>query len=114
MVSHDLIDNIESEVGSKYGIELTIHMDPIDTKSQEILDLKKIIAKTLGKLSKDLTFHDLRVVKGPTHSNVLFDVVLPLENKIDEQEIVDKLKEEISKYNSTYKTVIKIDNSYIH
>ncbi|MBQ0009221.1 MAG: cation transporter [Firmicutes bacterium] len=112
--SHDLIDNIESEIGSKYGIELTIHMDPIDTKNPEIVILKEVVAKTLGKFNAELTFHDLRVVKGSTHTNVLFDVVLPLENKIDQKLIIETLKDTISKLDSKYKTVIKIDNSYIH
>lgn len=114
MESHDLIDNIENEVGKKYGIELTIHMDPIDTKNPELVVLKEIIAKTLGKFHKELTFHDLRVVKGPTHTNVLFDVVLPLGSKINQDEIIDALKEAILKADSKYKTVIKIDNAYIH
>ena len=114
MDSHDLIDNIESEVGSKYGIELTIHMDPIDTRNPELNDLKKIIAKTLGKFNKELTFHDLRMVKGTTHTNVLFDVVLPLGNEVNQDEVVEALKAAISSHNETYKTVIKIDNAYIH
>ena len=114
MLSHDLIDNIESEVGSKYGIELTIHMDPIDTKNPELKVLKEIIAKTLGKFNKELTFHDLRMVKGPTHTNVLFDVVIPLGSNMNQDEVVEALKEAISKKDSKYKTVIKIDNSYIH
>ena len=114
MESHDLIDNIENEVGKKYGIELTIHMDPIDTKNPELVILKEIIAKTLGKFHKELTFHDLRVVKGPTHTNVLFDVVLPLGSKINQDEIIDALKKAILKADSKYKTVIKIDNAYIH
>lgn len=114
MDSHDLIDNIESEVGSKYGIELTIHMDPIDTRNPELVVLKEIIAKTLGKFNKELTFHDLRMVKGPTHTNILFDVVIPLGSDINQDDLVNSLKEAISKKDLKYKTVIKIDNSYIH
>lgn len=114
MESHDLIDNIESEVGKKYGVELTIHMDPIDTKNPELVVLKEIIAKTLGNFEKELTFHDLRMVKGTTHTNVLFDVVIPLGSDISQDEIVNALKEAISNKDSKYKTVIKIDNSYIH
>lgn len=114
MESHDLIDNIESEVGNKYGIELTIHMDPIDTRNPEIVGLKEIVSKTLGKFKAGLTFHDLRVVKGPTHTNVLFDVVLPLECKVGQDEVIEALKDAISKADSKYKTVIKIDNAYIH
>ncbi|MCQ2078412.1 MAG: cation diffusion facilitator family transporter, partial [Bacteroidaceae bacterium] len=88
MESHDLIDNIESEIGKKFGVELTIHMDPVDTKNPEIVILKEEIAKALGKFNAGLTFHDLRIVKGVTHTNVLFDVVLPLECHLNQDEVV--------------------------
>lgn len=114
MESHDLIDNIESEIGKKYGVELTIHMDPVDTKNPDLVVLKEIISKTLGNFHKELTFHDLRMVIGPTHTNVLFDVVMPLGNDINQDEIVNALKTAISSKDSKYRTVIKIDNSYIH
>lgn len=114
MELHDLIDNIELEVGEKYGIEFTIHMDPIDTKNKEIPLLKEVIAKTLKEIDEKLTFHDLRLVAGPTHTNVLFDVVLPLGHKLDSQEIVKALKKEIKNLNKKYNTVIKIDNAYSH
>lgn len=114
METHDLIDNIESEIGSKYGVELTIHMDPIDTKSEEIVSLKEIITKTLKTFKAGITFHDLRVVKGPTHTNVLFDIVLPLECKIDQLDVVNALKHALKEENEAYNLVVKIDNSYIH
>ena len=114
MELHDMIDNIEMEIGKKYGVELTIHMDPIDTKSKEIPVLKNVIAKTLGEFHAEITFHDLRVVAGPTHTNVLFDVVMPLGSKLNEKEITDSLKKSIKAVDNKYNTVIKIDNSYIH
>ena len=114
MESHDLIDNIESEIGKKFGVELTIHMDPVDTKNPEIVRLKEEIAKALGKFNAGLTFHDLRIVKGVTHTNVLFDVVLPLECHLNQDEVVKEIKKTISNLDKKYRTVIKIDNAYIH
>lgn len=114
MESHDLIDNIESEIGKKFGVELTIHMDPVDTKNPEIVILKEEIAKALGKFNAGLTFHDLRIVKGVTHTNVLFDIVLPLECHLNQDEVVKEIKKTISNLDKKYKTVIKIDNAYIH
>lgn len=114
MESHDLIDNIESEIGKKFGVELTIHMDPVDTKNPEIVTLKEEIAKALGKFNAGLTFHDLRIVKGVTHTNVLFDIVLPLECHLNQDEVVKEIKKTISNLDKKYRTVIKIDNAYIH
>lgn len=111
---HDLIDNIEFEIGEKYGAELTIHMDPIDTKNPEIPLIKEAISKTIKSINEEINFHDLRLVAGPTHTNVLFDIVLPLGHKLNPDEIVKSLKREIKKLNKKYNVVIKIDNSYCH
>ena len=111
--SHDLIDNIEKEISSKYKILLTIHMDPVDTKSEEIPKLYEIIEKTLQNLDKNLSFHDLRVVSGPTHTNVIFDVAIPIGVKENKLTITKTLRAEIKKYDSKYNLVINFDDNYI-
>ena len=111
--SHDLIDNIEKEISSKYKILLTIHMDPVDTKSEEIPKLYEIIKKTLQNLDKNLSFHDLRVVSGPTHTNVIFDVAIPIGVKENKLTITKTLRAEIKKYDSKYNLVINFDDNYI-
>ena len=111
--SHDLIDNIEKEISSKYKILLTIHMDPVDTKSEEIPKLYEIIKKTLQNLDKNLSFHDLRVVSGPTHTNVIFDVAIPIGIKENKLTITKTLRAEIKKYDSKYNLVINFDDNYI-
>ena len=111
--SHDLIDNIEKEISNKYKILLTIHMDPVDTKSEEIPKLHEIISKTLQNLDKNLSFHDLRVVTGPTHTNVIFDVAIPIGVKENKLTISKTLRDEIYKYDSKYILVINFDDNYI-
>lgn len=111
--SHDLIDNIEKEISSKYKVLLTIHMDPVDTKSEEIPKLHEIIEKTLQNLDKNLSFHDLRVVSGPTHTNVIFDVAIPIGVKENKLTITKTLRAEIRKYDSKYNLVINFDDNYI-
>ena len=111
--SHDLIDNIEKEISNKYKILLTIHMDPVDTKSEEIPKLHEIISKTLQNLDKNLSFHDLRVVTGPTHTNVIFDVAIPIGVKENKLTITKTLRDEIYKYDSKYILVINFDDNYI-
>lgn len=111
--SHDLIDNIEKEISSKYKVLLTIHMDPVDTKSEEIPKLYEIIKKTLQNLDKNLSFHDLRVVSGPTHTNVIFDVAIPIGVKENKLTITKTLRAEIKKYDSKYNLAINFDDNYI-
>ena len=111
--SHDLIDNIEKEISNRYKILLTIHMDPVDTKNKEIPVLHDIIQKTLQNLNKNLSFHDLRVVSGPTHTNVIFDVVVPNDYKESKLELTRALREAITKENEKYIVVINFDENYI-
>ena len=113
LVSHDLIDNIENEVGNKYGMIITIHMDPIETKSEEINYLKEKTQELLRNLDNSFTFHDLRIVKGDTHTNVLFDVLASFESKITDEQIISYLKEEYKKIDPKYNLVIKIDHDYV-
>ena len=111
--SHDLIDNIEKEISNRYKILLTIHMDPVDTKNKEIPVLHDIIQKTLQNLNENLSFHDLRVVSGPTHTNVIFDVVVPNDYKESKLELTRALREAIRKENEKYIVVINFDENYI-
>lgn len=112
-MSHDLIDNIEKDISDKYKILLTIHMDPVDTRNSELPFISSIISKTLQNIDKNLSFHDLRIVKGDTHSNIIFDVVLPIEGKVDEEKITKFLNENIKKHNKDYNLVINFDQNYI-
>jgi cation diffusion facilitator family transporter len=112
-ISHDLIDNIETDISKKYSAICTIHMDPIDTKSEEIKNLRPFISDTLFKFNPDITFHDLRIVKGETHTNVIFDILVPSTYKDkDCIELVKALKKEIKLFNSKYNVVINVDHDY--
>ena len=112
MEIHDVIDNIEMEIGKKYGAEITIHMDPIDTKNPEIPLIKDKINETLKSLNNRITFHDLRLVAGPTHTNILFDIVIPSGIKIEKSTIISALQISINSIDKKYILVIKIDSSY--
>lgn len=112
LISHDLIDNIENEVGKNNNLILTIHMDPIETQSEEINELKAKTLQFLNEIDNNLTFHDFRIVRGNTHTNVLFDVVIPFEYDKTPEELTSILKDKFKTYNSHYNLVIKIDHDY--
>ncbi|MBO4667064.1 MAG: cation transporter [Bacilli bacterium] len=113
LVSHDMIDIIENQVGIKYNMVVTIHMDPIDTKSPEVAALREKTSQILANLSDRLTFHDFRITKGETHTNIMFDVVVPFDVKLKEQEVIDYLNTEFKKINQYYFLVVKIDRDYV-
>lgn len=112
MVSHDLMDTIENKIQEKYGVLLTVHMDPIDNSSEEVLSLKTQAIDILHRYNSLLSLHDFRVVSGPTHTNVLFDVLLPYDCNIKEEELLNYLKTSFYKINPTYFLVIKFDHTY--
>lgn len=112
-VSHDLIDVIENQVGQKYNMLLTIHMDPIDTKSPIVIELKEKTRQILYGLDKRLTFHDFRIVRGETHTNIMFDVVVPFDLKLTNDEIYNYIDREFKKINPYYFLVLKVDYDYV-
>lgn len=112
-VSHDAVDNIENNLRKKYGILATIHMDPIVTNDKHITEVREKINWIVKQIDPLLTTHDLRVVEGPTHTNIIFDVVTPFHYKIPGTALTDMIEREVKKINPTYNTVITVENSYI-
>lgn len=111
LLIHDEIDNIEREIGNKYQLELTIHMDPIDINDKYSLELKAKLTILMDELN--LHFHDFRIVKGDSHTNVLFDVVVPFKYKLTEEEIKTKVEEYFKDNKQKLYFIINFDGEYI-
>lgn len=109
--SHDTIDLIERKTKEELGIDISIHMDPV-MSDERTHELREIAASVISKLCSDATMHDFRVVEGPTHTNMIFDVVLPRKSKYTEEEFKAAADTEIKKINPDYFTVICIDRSF--
>lgn len=111
--SHDLIDNIEREFRTNRGIFLTIHMDPIVTNDPELHLLREEITEILAALSERIDFHDLRLVKGPTHTNILFDVVLPFDFKMSDVQVCRHISGKLKESHPEYYAVITVDKDMV-
>ncbi len=112
LVSHDIIDNIERDFLSKKGIHLVIHMDPIVTNDKRTNELKRQVTAVLQGLSPQISMHDFRVVWGPTHANLVFDVCVPYEFEMDDDVLKDKIAEAIRDINPHYFSVVTVDHDY--
>lgn len=113
LLSHDLIDNIERDF-QRDGIFMVIHMDPIVTSDPEIAMLRDRVYEVLQAAYGDkLSLHDFRMVKGITHTTVLFDAVVPFDEKITAEDIAALLSEKIDSGGTTYYYVVNIDRSYV-
>lgn len=109
MKSHDIIDNIERDFKEEFDIILSIHLDPIETDNPEVLKNKEKVTAVIKSFDKSFTIHDFRIVSGETHSNVLFDVVVPYSSKISVKEIIHALDEAYSAESKKYYFIIDID-----
>ena len=111
LISHDLVDNIEQDF-LKDNINLVIHMDPVETRCEYTLHLKDLIKKILSEIDPLLTFHDFRVVRGNTHTNLIFDIVVPVKYKLSNNEIKNILVNALEKEDDTYNLVITFDQDF--
>ena len=109
MISHDLIDNIEKDFKEKYNIILSIHMDPVEIDNEEVNFNKEKVGLILKNFDKSIDFHDFRIVHGTTHTNLIFDVVLPFESKLTLEEIKSELENKYKDEEKKYYFVINID-----
>ena len=110
---HDEIDNIEKELQNKLSCMATIHMDPIVTNDSHINALRKRVTKLVHETEPDLHIHDFRVVEGTTHTNIIFDIVIPYQSEKSDQEIVSLIKTAIRSWDSgNYFAVIQVDHDY--
>lgn len=110
---HEQIDHIEHELQEKLHCSATIHMDPIVTDDKEVLAMKAKVEEMVHFLDESFSMHDFRMVKGPTRTNLIFDVEVPRKTSYTDNEIVNWLKEKIHELpGSKYFAVIQIDHEY--
>lgn len=110
--THDVIDNIERELGEKYRIIATIHMDPIATSDRLVNDRKAEMLALARQIEPDITIHDFRMTEGPTHTNLIFDLVVPRKCPLSDAEVQEEMALRARERNSRYLTVIQIDHPY--
>ena len=113
LVSHDLIDNIEQDIKREFGIELVIHMDPIETNNEELNKASVIVREVLKEIDEVIMFHDFRMVKGETHTNFIFDIVVPFKFRLSDEELVELVKTNVRERNDKYRCVILVDKDYV-
>lgn len=109
---HDSIDNLERKVHEQFGIDLTIHMDPIVIDNEVINDLRQRVKGAIKEIHPKLSMHDFRVVVGTTHINIIFDLVRPYKFEISDEAILRGLQEKIADDTTTYYFVIHFEHQF--
>ena len=107
--THDMIDNIEWELNKKYNCLSTIHMDPIAVNNPETDQAKALVKQAMGRIDERITIHDFRLVRGQTHTNLVFDISAPYEIKLTDGELKARAVAEITALNEAFNPVITVD-----
>ena len=109
--THDHIDNIEREVKENMNIDLVLHMDPVKVNDLETELYRAKVVEAIHQIDPKWGFHDFRIVSGPTHVNLVFDLVIPFEEKYTQEEIEEMLLKHIDSDKKIY-LVLTIDHPY--
>lgn len=112
MLSHDIIDNIELDFRQNDNLYVVIHLDPVETDNQLVNDLREKVKTAIGEISDKMSMHDFRLVSGTTHSNLLFDINVPVGFEMSDAEIRHLVAKKIKAIDPSYNIVITVDRSY--
>ena len=113
MEAHDAIDHIEREIYQKFGVETTAHMDPIATEDETVNNLREQVRDLVREVNPDMNIHDFRVTRGPQHTNLIFDVVVPHRSKVSDEEIAGEITRRVQALDPSYYPVFQLERSYV-
>lgn len=113
IVLHDRIDTIEHDLKNQLQCHAVIHMDPVCVGDEETIHLKQLVQGYLKDIDDTLTMHDFRICAGPTHTNLIFDVVVPYHFRLSDNELIAALTQKIQADNPNYYPVIEVDKAMV-
>lgn len=111
---HDTIDNIERELRSKLHCDAVIHMDPIQDQDTETISIHNEVLSLIRSIDPEITMHDFRMVKGHTHTNLIFDVVIPIDYPTPPHVLVKQIELMVQESHPNFFTVITVDRGFVH
>ena len=109
LVCHDLIDAIENDVLENLQVHLVIHYDPVLTDDKEWDQMRQMVTKIIAELDGRLSMHDFRVVRGASHTKLVFDLSVPYDMQAQRKELKNQIDQALQKEGKTYTTVIRFD-----
>lgn len=112
MEIHDIIDLIERDILNEYNMIISIHMDPIIVDDEKINSLKQMTTEIVEKMSNEMSIHDFRVVDGPTHTNLIFDLIVPHNFHLSNDQVRNEIEDKLSKIDERYFAVITVEHSF--
>ena len=109
---HDVVDSVEQELRQKLGCEAVIHMDPVVTDDGVTAETREKVATLVRCIDDAISIHDFRMVPGPTHTNVIFDAVVPYGFRLADGEVAEKIRTAVRTLDGNYFAVVNVEHSY--
>ncbi|WMJ22952.1 cation diffusion facilitator family transporter [Paludicola sp. MB14-C6] len=113
MSIHDTIDNIERDIKKEFGCEAVIHMDPIVVNDSVSNAMKIKVLAMVKLIDASIELHDFRMIEGPTHTNLIFDIVVPHKFRMTDKQIIESIANAVKVLDNTLEVVINVDKAYI-
>ncbi len=112
-ISHDVIDNIEKDIQEELGVLLVIHLDPLAVNVEKVNELKEMVTCQVKQVNPEYSIHDFRMVESPSHTNLIFDLVIPYGHKQSRSEIAGIVSDKIKQVDKKYCCVITVEHSFV-
>ena len=109
---HDEIDNIERQLQAELNCHAVIHMDPVAADDALVTQTKQSVVALVKGIDPCLTLHDFRMVTGPTHTNLIFDVVAPFSFAMTDEALTDEIQRKVAAMDGNYFAVVTVDKDF--
>src|SRR5699024_600662 len=110
---HDVVDTAERELATTLGCVATIHMDPVVMDDGLTAETRERVAALASIIDPGISIHDFRMVAGPTHTNVIFDVVVPFNCPLTDHDVADRIRTAVRTLDGNYYAVVEVEKSYV-
>ena len=110
---HDMIDNIEQALSEKLGCMATVHMDPIEHHDEIVTAARERVREVLASVDANLTMHDFRMITGPTHTNLIFDVVVPHAYALSDAQLRARVCEAVRDMDTSCHAIVQVDHPFV-
>lgn len=110
---HDIIDNIERDMQKKYGYIVTIHLDPIVVDDQKVNEMYAFVKETVKEVDESFSVHDFRMTYGGNHINLIFDLSIPVDSKISDEDAAKEVEDKIRSLRPECNCVIKAEHPFV-
>lgn len=110
---HDKIDLIEKELKEKLGCDAVIHMDPLEVNNEKVSEIRQELAEKIAERFPGVTIHDFRMVQGPSHTNLIFEAVVPFEFALSNEEVKEGIENLVKENWDDFFAVVVVEQSYV-